>query len=67
MAKAYPNTKFYGFDNHVASIEYARNKAGEEGLGEDRIEFEIASSTNFPFPIQAVHHLPSMSTDTFWQ
>ena len=48
MAKAYPNSKFYGFDNHPASIEYARNKAIEEGLGEDRIKFEVASSTNFP-------------------
>ncbi|MFL6424359.1 MAG: class I SAM-dependent methyltransferase [Nitrososphaeraceae archaeon] len=50
MAKAYPNSKFYGFDNHLPSIEYARNKAREEGLGEDRIQFEVASSTNFPFP-----------------
>ena len=50
MAKAYPNSKFYGFDNHPASIEYARNKAREEGLGEDRIRFEVASSTNFPLP-----------------
>jgi SAM-dependent methyltransferase len=48
MAKAYPSSKFYGFDNHKASIEYARNKAKEEGLGEDRIKFELASSTNFP-------------------
>jgi SAM-dependent methyltransferase len=48
MAKAYPNSKFYGFDNHLASIEYATNKAREEGLGEDRIRFEVASSTNFP-------------------
>src|SRR5919198_1309894 len=50
MAKAYPNSKFYGFDNHPASIEYARNKAREEGLGEDRIQFEVASSTNFRLP-----------------
>lgn len=48
MAKAYPNSKFYGFDNHPASIEYARNKAREEGLGKDRLQFEVASSTNFP-------------------
>ena len=48
MAKAYPNSKFYGFDNHPASIEYATNKAKEEGLCEDRIKFEVASSTNFP-------------------
>ena len=48
MAKAYPNSKFYGFDNHPASIEYARNKTRKEGLSEDRIKFEVASSTNFP-------------------
>jgi SAM-dependent methyltransferase len=52
MAKAYPNSKFYGCDNHPASIEYARNKAKEEGLGEDRIRFEVASSTNFPLSQQ---------------
>jgi SAM-dependent methyltransferase len=50
MAKAYPNCKFYGFDNHPASIEYARKKYREEGLDEDRIRFEVASSTNFPTP-----------------
>ena len=48
IAKAYPNSKFYGFDNHPGFIEYAKNKAREEGLGEDRIKFEVASSTNFP-------------------
>jgi SAM-dependent methyltransferase len=50
MAKAYPNCEFYGFDNHPASIEYARNKAKEEGLDEDRIRFDVASSINFPLP-----------------
>jgi SAM-dependent methyltransferase len=53
MAKAYPNCKFYGFDNHYASIQYARNKAREEGLGEDRIRFEVTSSTNYPAPEDA--------------
>ena len=48
MAKAYPNSKFYGFDNHARSIEYARNKAKDEELDEDRITFKVASSTNFP-------------------
>src|SRR5918912_745485 len=52
MAKAYPNCKFYGFDNQPLSIEYARKKAREEGLDEDRIRFEVASSTNYPFPQQ---------------
>ncbi len=50
MAKAYPNCKFYGFDNHPASIEHARKKAREEGLDEDSIRFEVASSTNYPLP-----------------
>ena len=50
MAKAYPNSKFYGFDNHPASVEYARNKAKEEGLDENRIKFEVASASNFPLP-----------------
>jgi SAM-dependent methyltransferase len=53
MAKAYPNSKFYGFDNHPASIEYARNKAREEGLGEYRIQFEVASSTTYSAPKDA--------------
>src|SRR5918995_4924723 len=48
MAKAYPNSKFIGFDYHKPSIEIARKKAKEEGLSEDRITFEIASSTDFP-------------------
>src|ERR671932_594956 len=53
MAKAYPNCKFYGFDSHAASIEYARSKSREEGLDEDRIRFEVASSTNFLPPQDA--------------
>jgi len=48
MAKAYPDSKFYGFDSHAESIEYARNKAKEEGFVEDRIIFKVASSTDFP-------------------
>jgi hypothetical protein len=35
-------------NNHAESIESARNKAKEEGLDEDRIIFNIASSTSFP-------------------
>lgn len=48
MANAYPNSRFIGFDNHAPSINYARSKAKEEGgLGQDRIEFEVSSSTQF--------------------
>ena len=48
MVKAYPNSKFIGFDYHKPSIEVARKKAKEEGVSEDRITFEVASSTDFP-------------------
>lgn len=48
MSKAYPNSTFIGFDNHAPSINYALSKAKEEGFGQDRVEFEVASSTQFP-------------------
>jgi SAM-dependent methyltransferase len=47
MAKEYPKSKFYGFDNHAPSIERARHAAMEEGVG-DRIEFHVAGSEDFP-------------------
>ena len=48
MARAYPNSKFIGFDNHLASIKRARKNAKEEGLKEDQIRFELASAINYP-------------------
>ncbi|VFJ13307.1 class I SAM-dependent methyltransferase [Candidatus Nitrosocosmicus franklandus] len=48
MAKAYPNSKFVGFDNHGPSIDRARNLAQKEGLGEKRITFEIQSAKDYP-------------------
>ncbi len=47
MAKAYPNSRFYGFDYHEESIEMARAAAEREGVG-DRITFEVASAKEFP-------------------
>ena len=40
MVKAYPNSKFIGFDYHKLSIEVACKKAKEEGVSEDIITFE---------------------------
>lgn len=48
MAKAYPNSRFVGFDNHQASIERARELAREEGLSEERIKFEAFSASDYP-------------------
>lgn len=47
MAKAYPNSQFYGFDNHAPSIERARAAAEEAGLS-DRVTFETANASEFP-------------------
>lgn len=48
MAKAYPNSKFIGFDNHQASIKRARELARNEGLSEERISFEVFSANDYP-------------------
>jgi SAM-dependent methyltransferase len=49
MARAYPSCRFVGYDNHAPSIQRARQLAKEEeGLREEQIRFEVASSTNYP-------------------
>ena len=47
MAKAFPNSKFYGFDYHDKSIEGARETAKREGVA-DRVTFEVAKAKEFP-------------------
>jgi 2-polyprenyl-3-methyl-5-hydroxy-6-metoxy-1,4-benzoquinol methylase len=47
MAKAYPNSRFVGFDFHEPSIERARKLAAEEGVA-DRVTFEVARAQDFP-------------------
>jgi SAM-dependent methyltransferase len=47
MAKAYPNSRFTGFDYHPGSIERAREAAAEAGLG-DRVDFQVAAAKDFP-------------------
>jgi 2-polyprenyl-3-methyl-5-hydroxy-6-metoxy-1,4-benzoquinol methylase len=47
MAKAYPASKFIGFDSHAPSIELARQRAREAGVA-DRVSFEVANATSFP-------------------
>ena len=47
MAKAFPNSEFVGFDYHDRSIESARKRAEEAGVG-DRVKFEVSSSKAFP-------------------
>src|SRR5579875_1912372 len=47
MAKAFPNSQFFGFDYHDKSIQAAREKARDEGLGE-RVNFAVAKAKDFP-------------------
>jgi SAM-dependent methyltransferase len=47
MAKAFPKSRFWGFDYHSGSIEYARHVAGRDGLL-DQISFDVASAKNYP-------------------
>jgi 2-polyprenyl-3-methyl-5-hydroxy-6-metoxy-1,4-benzoquinol methylase len=45
MAKAFPNSKFYGFDNHGPSIEQAKVVSTKEGVTVNT-EFNIVSANN---------------------
>ena len=46
IAQAYPASTVFGFDYHGASIEQARKRAAETGVG-DRVSFEVASAQSF--------------------
>jgi SAM-dependent methyltransferase len=47
MAQAYPKSRFFGYDSHPASIDLARKRAAEAGVG-DRVKFDVALATDFP-------------------
>jgi SAM-dependent methyltransferase len=47
MAEAFPNSEFYGFDYHEASIARAREAAEAAGVS-DRIHFAVASAKDYP-------------------
>ena len=47
LARAFPNSEFWGFDNHEASIQHARRAAEEAGLS-DRVHFEVANAQTVP-------------------
>jgi SAM-dependent methyltransferase len=47
MADAFPNSEFFGFDYHEASIERAREAAEQAGVS-DRITFAVASAKDYP-------------------
>jgi len=46
MARAYPASRFVGIDSHAASIETARKRARDAGVG-DRVAFEVGTAQSF--------------------
>jgi 2-polyprenyl-3-methyl-5-hydroxy-6-metoxy-1,4-benzoquinol methylase len=46
IAQAYPNTSIVGSDYHAESIELARKKAAESGVG-DHVTFEVSTAQTF--------------------
>jgi SAM-dependent methyltransferase len=46
MAKAFPKSRFWGFDGHPGSIEIARKVAKQAGV-EDRVTFEVAKADSY--------------------
>jgi SAM-dependent methyltransferase len=47
MAKAFPKSRFFGFDYHDKSIEAARESARRKGVA-DRVTFEVSRAKDFP-------------------
>jgi SAM-dependent methyltransferase len=47
MAQAYPNSRFWGFDNHEKSIATARQRALDAGVS-DRVTFAVANASELP-------------------
>jgi SAM-dependent methyltransferase len=47
MAQAFPNSEFFGFDYHEASIKHAREAARKAGV-ENRISFQVAAADDYP-------------------
>src|SRR5580704_307742 len=47
LAKAFPKSRFFGFDYHDKSIEAARASAQREGIA-DRVTFEMEKAKEYP-------------------
>lgn len=47
IAQSFPRTRVVGYDYHPASIEVARQRAEEAGVG-DRVSFEVATAQQIP-------------------
>jgi SAM-dependent methyltransferase len=46
MAEEYPNSMFYGYDSHAASVATARERARQAGL-ERNVQFQVATAKDY--------------------
>ena len=46
MAQAFPESVFYGFDSHEASIETARQRAAEAGVA-GNVHFSVVNASSY--------------------
>ncbi len=63
MAKAFPNSRFHGFDSYAASVEEARRNAATAAVT-DRATTSFASSP--PCTTSAIQWLPHAMQRKFW-
>jgi SAM-dependent methyltransferase len=47
MARAFPKSRFHGFDVHAPSIDEARRIAADQGL-DSRVTFDVARAVDYP-------------------
>ena len=47
MARAFPNSRFFGYDNHEASIAESRKRAESSGVS-DSVKFAVSSASDIP-------------------
>jgi SAM-dependent methyltransferase len=59
LAKAFPKSRFTGFDYHEESIAHAREKAREAGVA-DRVRFLRASAKDYPGSYDLVAFIDSL-------
>ena len=55
LAQAFPRSTFAGFDYHAPSVEDARKRASSAGV-DDRVTFDVATSTDYPGEYDLVAH-----------
>jgi hypothetical protein len=54
MARAFPHSRFIGFDHHQPSIVCEAWQAAEEASVSDRVSFEVAAANAYTVPLNGL-------------